>query len=95
MFYLSSITLVNSIQPTNIFLMKIKYKTWVNEFKDITLLKGRLEVKYNPMNISFDNAIQILSKNKYSKNQYKPKVFKVSNAVLLDGIEEDDSGMED
>jgi len=95
MFYLSSITLVNSVQPTNIFLMKIKYKTWVSKFSDITLLKGRLDAKYNPQNITFDNAIQILSKNKYSKNQYKPKVFKVTNAVLLDNIEEDKTDMED
>lgn len=95
MFYLSSITLVNSVQPTNIFLMKIKYKTWVSNFSDITLLKSRLDAKYNPKNITFDNAIQILSKNKYSKNQYKPKVFKVTNAVLLDGIEEDKTDMEE
>ena len=95
MFYLSSITLVNSVQPTNIFLMKIKYKTWVSNFSDITLHKSRLDAKYNPKNITFDNAIQILSKNKYSKNQYKPKVFKVTNAVLLDGIEEDETDMEE
>lgn len=90
MFYLSSITIVNSTHLNNIYFMKFKCKVWMNSMEDIYNLKHNLEKIYNINNIAVADAYVHLSSKKYSKNQYIPRVYKLANINSLDGIEEVD-----
>lgn len=91
MFYLCFISVVDSRDIENLKYKKFKFKTSliIESQKELTELRNKVNLHYNTNNISVYDYIKWAIKNiSYSKNQCKPRTYKVNymSEIFTDDI---------